>query len=439
MNAGALTFGRAPGALPVLGHAAQLLHHPVEFLSSLSEHGDLVEIRMGTQPVYVTCHPEILWQVLADDRTFDKGGPYFDAFRDMMGNGLGTCPHADHRAMRRSVQPAFTSPRVEHYSSIMCEEISALSDSWHDGQILEPLPILFRLAMRIVARTLFSEALDDATLKLLHTSLNATFGSLGRRMLIPAPLRSLPLPGNRRYAAAQETLNRTLDRIITDHQHDGGGLLSVLGDHHDGEMLRNQVITVLLGGTETVSILLSWALYLLAEHPELERRLHAEVDTVLEGRAAQWDDLPDLPFTDRFITETLRLYPPGWLVMRLTTREVKLAGRTLPPATTILPSPLPVHRRASVYPDPDRFDPDRFDPERDTPLPRGAFTAFGGGARKCIGDTYGMTEATLALATLTARWRTEVVPGVDLRPPALATLYHARNIRLRLHARPSRE
>lgn len=257
-------------------------------------------------------------------------------------------------------------------------------------------------------------------------------------MLLPPHADAIPTPGKRRYDRAQTRSRQTIDRIIADYradEADHGDLMSMLlaaqdelaapgaaGASLSDEEVRDQVMSFLFASTDTIGKALAWAWYLLGRHPRIAERLHAEVDAVLNDGTATFEDLPRLEVTRNIITETMRLYPPGWLLTRTTTVDTELGGRHVPAGTDVVLSPYQVHHRADLYTDPERFDPDRWGPERAKTIPRSANLTFGAGARKCIGDSYGMTEATLALATIAARWRLEHTPGrkVKAAPYALA-------------------
>ncbi|QRX96699.1 cytochrome P450 [Streptomyces noursei] len=174
--------------------------------------------------------------------------------------------------------------------------------------------------------------------------------------------------------------------------------------------MRDTILTAFLAGTGTTASILARSLDLLARHPEIEQRLHAEVDTVLSGNPATHADLPRLELTERIITKTLRLYPSAWFLTRTVTHDTHLGRRPLPAGTGIVYSPYLIHHRPGRYPDPETFAPDRWDPEHPQP-PRNRFIPFATGARKCIGDTFATTEAVLSLATITARWSLKHLPG----------------------------
>jgi cytochrome P450 len=183
------------------------------------------------------------------------------------------------------------------------------------------------------------------------------------------------------------------------------------GDALTDTEIRDQVLSFWVAGTETTASLLAWSLHLLGQHPEVARRVHTEVDAVLDGRVARHTDVARLDCTTRVLTETLRLYPPAWVLTRVLTAETTLASKTLPAGTILLYSPYLIQRRGDLYPHPDRFDPDRWLSDHATHQHRGTFIPFGGGARKCIGESFAMMEATLALATITARWQLNPSPA----------------------------
>lgn len=441
----AFTAGKLPASTPVVGHAWQMMHQPVQFMSSLSAYGDLVKIRIGPTAAYVPCHPELLRQVLVNDRLYDKGGIFYDRARDVVGNGLVTCPYKDHRRQRRLLQPAFARPQLQRYAAAMQEEIQSTSARWSSGLVVDAFPEMYGMALRTVTRTLYSIPVGEDLAQRVEQAFETVLNGLFLKMLLPRFTQRLPTPGNRRYHSSLAFLHRTTQHLIDEYRHDAaehGDLLGALlasRDEDGGQLsdteIHDQVITVMAAGTETLAGTLTWVFYLLSQNPEIEARLQDEIDTVLSGRQPSWDDLPKLTLTDRVITETLRLYPPTWLFTRLTTAETELAGLHLPAGTTLVFSPAAVAHNAAAYPDPARFDPDRWLPDSESPLARQAFQAFGTGARKCVGDIYARIEAALGLATMLSQWRVTCEPDVDARPAPLNTVLRPRRLRLRITAR----
>ncbi|MGH3829261.1 MAG: cytochrome P450 [Pseudonocardiaceae bacterium] len=437
--------GTAPGALPLLGHVLPLLRNPLRFLASLPARGELVRIRIGPLKAIVVCAPELIRQVLLNDRVFDKGGPVFDRGREVVGDDLINCPHSLHRRQRRLAQPAFHPTRLPSYVHVMTKHIAEVAASWRDGQVLDVLPEMMTLTARTAVETMFSDALPAALLGAMLDDFNTIGAGVYKRVLLPPPLVKFLIFGNHQYDRARLRLRGIIGRAITERRASGadcGDLLSMLlaaRDPADNQGLSdtevvNQVMAFFFAGSESTAATLAWGIHLLARHPEVEHRLHAEVDAVLAGAPTSIDDLPKLELTGRVVTETLRMYPPGWIFTRITTTDTRLGGHPIPAGSTIVYSPYLLHHRADLYPDPDRFDPDRWIDKHTAQPPREAFVPFGGGARKCIGDTFAVTEATLALATLTARWRLRLLPGQHVHP-ALSIVLRPRGLRMRATAR----
>lgn len=441
----------APGALPLLGHLLPLLRQPHTFLAGLPAHGDLVEIRLGPIPAVVACSPDLVRQVLLDDRTFDKGGPFYDGSRHIAPDNLIHCPRGRHRRLRRLVQPAFHQQRFPGYAEIMSSQIAAMVDSWHDDEILDVLAEMFTLTMKVTLETVFSSALPAQTMRAAIDDTTTLLAGVYRRTLMPAWVNRVPTPGNRRYSHALTRIRNTVEAIAAERsgrEVDHGDLLSALlaaeetptgnapggGTALSGSEVTDQLVLFLVAGTETTAVTLAWALHLVATHPDVADRLHAEVDSVLPDGIATFDHLPRLEVTRRVITETLRLYPPAWINTRIVTADVDLGGHHLPANTTVLLSPYLIHHRRDLFDHPESFEPDRWDPHQQPQPPRHAFVPFAAGARQCLGDTFALTEATLALATIAAHWHLRALPGQRISTVAKATL-RPQGMRMRATAR----
>jgi cytochrome P450 len=434
---------QARGFMPFLGHAVPLVRHPLEFISSLPAYGDLVRIRLGPVSLVLVCDPALTRQVLLDDRTFDKGGPLFERGREVAGDGLLTVPHSRHRRQRRLCQPSFHPERLKAYAPVMASSAESMAASWHDGQVIDLTAELRALAMRTAVETMFSPtALPPETATRVVDDFTTVEAGAFRQIITPPPLNRLPGAGSQRYNRARASLRRTVGEIISARRNAGtdrGDLLSSLQDatdpHSPGEHpaltdeeLIDQVLTFLFAGTVTTADTVAWALYLLARHPEIDGRLRSETDSVLSGAPLSMAQVPALTMADRVITETLRLYPPGWLFTRKVMNDAELGGVSLPAGTTIAYSPYLIHHRPDLYEDPDRFDPDRWHGARPD---RAAYFAFGAGARKCIGDRFGSAEAVLILTAITSRWRLVPVTDAAAQPRARILLSPGR-LRMRV-------
>jgi pentalenene oxygenase len=430
----AWTVGTAPGIFPSIGHGIALFRRPLEFLNSLPTQGDLVEIRLGPQRAWMVCHPELVHRMLRDTRTFDKGGPQYERLRALMGNGVVTCPHGEHRRQRRMLQPTFRPAGVAAQTDLMAEEAESLCRDWREGQQVDVSAATLGLTTRLISRLLLSDSLGPAAADEVRHCLAAIVRGLFVRTVVPVDaLFRLPTPANRRYRRAVRRVRELIDAAVAERRQgpprdDLLGLLLAAAQAEDDTApvtdreVQDQLVSLLLTGSESPSMCLASAFSLLARHPEAERRLHAEVDSVLGGRLPGVDDLPRLVYTRSVLTETLRHSPPGWLFTRVTTREAELAGRRLPPGTTVLYSPYLLHHDPASFPEPDRFLPERWAADEAAPGPHGALIPFAAGSRKCIGDLFSMAEMTVALATIAGRWRLRHPAGRIAPPRPGATL-----------------
>jgi pentalenene oxygenase len=440
-----IAAGVAPGALPVLGHALHLRLRPLSFMRSLADHGDLVQIRVGRRRAYVPTHPEVAWQVLMDSATFDKGGPVFEKARYVLGNGLASCPHAEHGRQRKLVQPSFHKSRLPRYGEVMAEVVAELTSGWRDGQVIDVTAEMMSLTARIATRTLADKPLSaDSAKDLVDMYATITHGVYKR---ITAPLgviEHLPTRSNRRYASARDRLRRMVGETVEEYRTSGadrGDIMSSLvrardpdGNPMSDTELHEQMTILLTGEVETTGAALAWTFHLLAGHPTHEEALHAEVDVVLGGRAADWSDVPKLPVTDRVLTEAMRIYPPVWLLTRQTSRDTVLGGCPLPKGTVIVFSPYVLHHNKACYSDPETFDPDRWLAAESGKRPRGAFIPFAAGARKCVGNDFAMMEATMALASISSQWRLEEIRQAPVHPVPRAIL-RPNSLHMRLRRR----
>lgn len=429
------TVGTAPGIFPVVGHGITLVRRPLDFLKSLSAHGDLVEIRLGPRRAWLACHPELVHRILMDSRTFDKGGPQYERLRPLMGNGLVTCGHEGHRRQRRLIQPTFRPSRIADYATVMGEEAESTCRAWRAGTKVDVSAAMLALTTRVTSRVLLSDSLDAATVAEVRNCLAALVQGLFIRTVVPlGPLFRIPTPANRRYRRAFDRLHAIIDSVVDERRRGTprddllGSLLEAEADRGGasgvtGREIHDQLITLLLTGVESTAMCLGSVFSLLPAHPEVERRVHAEADAVLtDGLRPGLRELPGLVHTRSVVMETLRVYPPGWLFTRTTTRETELAGLRLPGGATVLYSPYLLHHDPGSFADPDRFLPERWLPGQTAAAPNGAMLPFAAGSRKCIGDTFAMAEATLAVAAIARRWRLRPLPGHVEQPRPAATL-----------------
>ncbi|GHJ26875.1 cytochrome P450 [Streptomyces hygroscopicus subsp. sporocinereus] len=440
----ATTIPRAPGAIPLIGNSVQLLRDPIEFLKSLPASEDLVQIRIGPMKAIVLLDRELTQEVLRDDRTFDKGGPFFDRLREIMGNGLGTSPRDVHRRQRRMIQPAFHISRMPGYVNIMGEQIAAVTGSWRDGQVIDGYSEMLTITAKVVLATMFSDSMPPDLVRETTGNFVTIVRTMYKRMIMPPPLDKLPLPDKRRYDACRAFVKDTVNRIVAERRvsgEDRGDLLSVLlserddaGEGLSGSEIHDHLCTFFLAGVMTTASALSWTLHLLTQHRDVQSQLQAETNAVLKGADPTFQDVQSLDVTKRVIAESLRLWSPGWFVTRVSTTESVLAGHTIPAGTTIIYSPYMIHRDGDVYPDPESYDPDRWLPERAADVPRNAHIPFGEGPRKCIADIFSLTQSSLVISSIAAKWDLEPASSEPVRP-ALGAVLAPRGLRIRVTSR----
>lgn len=439
----------APGAVPLLGHLPRLIRDPMGYLDTLAEHGGLLTVRLGPKKMVVVCDPTLTHEVLVKDDVFDKGGPLFEAGMRPLPSSVGMVPHRRHRRLRRLMQPSFTRVRIAGYGEIMSERITAAVAAWQDGQELDVNAEIETITSQVLLATIFSSSLSESTLQQITADGVELLGGIMADTLKPALLRWLPTPGNRRYRKAVARLRETMRTLIAERRAEGeSGLrhadaLSALlasadddgADRLSESELVDQVVTLMVAGTEATAQTVAWALYELSRRPELAAALHAEVDEVLGGRPATYDDIPRLERTGRILTESLRFYSPSWIFTRRTNTDTELGGHRIPAGMDVVYSPYLINRAPLAHEEPLRFDPDRWRPERAERVHRYGYIPFGTGARKCLGDQYAMTEATLILAAIASRWSLAAVPGNRIRPNLISMTVGPDRLRLRVAAR----
>ncbi|MFH8349979.1 cytochrome P450 [Streptomyces sp. NPDC018045] len=431
---GILTAG---GALPLVGHSGRLLRDPLGFLAECRRTGDLVRIHVGPKRAVLVCRTDLARAVLVEQaQHFEKGGIIFEHLRPISGNGLFTVDRANHLHDRRLIQPVFTRPAIARYVPVMSEEAHRLSAAFRHRATVDVKAETRMATIRILIRSIFPTARPEQVKRFL-TLLDIVFAGVYARIAVPiAAAHRLPLPHNRRFQQALALAWATAGDIVAEARAGSGrsadatGFLPAFmrarpggsGPGFTDAQLRDQVMSLLLAGAENAATVVALACHHLAHAPRHERLLHAEVDEVLTGEAIGAEDVGRLPRTTRIVTEILRMYPPVWALDRRAQQAVSLGAYRLPAGTDVVISPYLFHHDPALFPDPERFDPDRWDREDMPETARDAFLPFGAGSRKCLGDNFGMAEATVLLATLARSWRLRPAPASRVRVLAHAPL-----------------
>ncbi|MEU9956773.1 cytochrome P450 [Streptomyces sp. NPDC050982] len=446
----AVTPPMASKTLPVLGHALPMWRDPMPFLLEQHALAPLVRLRLGPKLVYLLTCPDLVRKTLVTDQhQFDKGGPFVDTARTLIGDGLGTCSTEDHRYQRPLMNQAFRQSCIISYTTAMIECARDTASAWQPGQIVDVGREMRRLACRALARTLFSDPAHARLTTEIEEAYTVLMPGMWWQMVIPIGLvHKAPLPANRRFRQAQVTARSLIGRMVAAYRASRAGLddgLSVIMSARDhkgraftDDEVCDQIATLMIGGIPATADLLAWLFCVLSRDSTLDKDLHDEVDTVLARRAPAHDDIPRLPRLGRTLTETLRLYPSVSVLSRKVAQPITLAGSRLRPGDEVMFSPYCLHRDATVFPDPERFDPDRWLPGEVNQKQREAFIPFGAGTRKCIGDNYGMTEATLAAADILSKVRLAKIPGTPDPKPLLRMTLSPVPLKLTVEPRTTR-
>ena len=422
-----------PKGSPFLGHVRELVADAPGFTNQLADtYGPLVRFKAFSNNFNLVADPDLAREVLVTQvANFPKDDRDVELLDRMIGHGLVTANGEEHKRLRRLSQPAFHSKRIEGYAGTMVDYTSAMLDDWRGREQLDISEAMRELTMYIVCRTLFGAdrvAMRETAERVgaaIHTMQEITNKEFQSAFVWPV---WIPTAMNRRRREAQDVLFETIERIVAERQSAGdqGDLLSMLllsedesGDRMSEREVRNQLVTFFVAGHETTSNALTWTWYLLSQHPDVETRLHEEVDTVLGGRPPALDDLPRLPYTLQVIKEAMRLYPPAWTInIRRVAADTMLGDFPLRRGELLWLSPYVLHRRPQYFPDPERFDPDRFTPEREKALPKYGYLPFGGGPRVCIGNHFALMEAHLIVATVARCFRLRLAADqtIELNP-----------------------
>ncbi len=431
-----------PRGVPLLGNLPAFGKNPLAFFEQLRERGDVVRWRFGPRPALFIAHPDAIGELLTEiEHTFDQPDLGI-AMRTLLGDGVVVAKGRDWRRKRSLVQPSVRPKQVRSYAATMAECAVALADRWTDGQRIDIKKEMAALTQLIAVRTIFgtdtaadAEAIGRA-MDVAQQEIGAELSGVGA--LLPD---WIPTPGRARIKRATAVIDAEVARIVARHR-DGGedrpDLLSRLLTARDetgvplsDREIRDETVTLYVGGHETTSSTLVWAWYLLSRNEEARRALAGELDRVLAGREPGYDDYASLTYAQAVVKETLRLYPTIWLLTGIAKEGATLAGRPVPPGTRVWSSQWSTHRDPRWYADADAFRPERWLTDADgrpaEEIHEYAWYPFGGGPRVCLGTRFALVEAVLVLAVLARRYHLDVEPE-EIRPVPSLTLQPDREV-----------
>lgn len=429
------------------GHFLSFRKAPTEFLARLSKLGDITSFRMGPQQGYFVTDPEMIRDLLVVNAHKFMKGRALQRAKSLLGEGLLTSEGEFHLRQRRMIQPAFHRARIAEYARSMVKFGDKMSNDWKDGEVRQIDRDMMHLTLQIVAKTLFDANVEDEADEIgaAMTSMVELFNYL----LLPFSewLEKLPLPQSKRFRNARDTLNTVIYEIINQRRASGedkGDLLSMLlmaqdeetGGGMTDEQIRDEALTLFLAGHETTANAMTWTWYLLSKNPTQEAKLNDELETVLGDRLPTFDDIPNLKYTEAVIAESMRLFPPAWAIGRLSTEEHRLGDYHLPKKSLVLVSPYITHRDPRLWENAGEFIPERWETlSVKEASQRNIYFPFGGGVRRCIGESFAWTEGTLLLATLARKWKLLMVPEQKIGLQPMITLRPKYGMRMKIQAR----
>lgn len=418
----------------------------LSFLTDLSQRfGRVVGFRVAGLPVIVINHPEGVKHVLLDEhRRYSKETLQYKALSTVTGKGLLTNDGEPWLRQRRLAQPAFSRQRLARLDEIVIPATEAMLEQWkplaHSGQPVDIDAAMMRLTLQIVGKALFSIDLSRDAVNLTQATLTALDTIIYRARNVFSPPAFIPTPRNLRFRRALKTLNCAVAEMVSSRRKAGQlgddllGMFLQARDEESGESMsdqqvRDEIMTMLIAGHETVASALTWTWYLLSRHPAEGIRARDEVHQVLGERPPTVGDLERLPSVGRIFAESLRLYPPAWVISRKAIHEDEVLGFTIPRNALVVISPYVVHRQVEFWPEPEKFHPERF---ISGPAHRFAYIPFGAGPRLCIGYQFATLEAQLIIARVLQQYALELVHPQAVRMDALVTLRPQGGLPMRL-------
>jgi cytochrome P450 len=403
---------------------------------------DAVGLRMRGLRILLLLDPRLAGELLTGHAADTIKGPGLQRTRDILGDGLLTSEGAAHARARRLVAPAFAPRRLADYVDIFARCTRDQTAGWTDGARADIHAEMGALTLRIAGLALLGIDLSTQAPR-VRADLEAALARFSGQAVTGwgGGDSHADSAGGAQRAAVHRLVDDIIEQRRTTTSADRGDVVSALlagaalpGGPTAAEV-HDHVMTLLMAGHETTANALTWTLYLLGRHPEVQDRLQAEVGS-MDGRAPEAGDLPSLAYTRAVIAEAIRLYPPAWVIGRTIAVDLELAGWRLPAGSIAAISPLLLHHDPRWFPDPEAFDPDRWLDDRRHAVPRHAYLPFGTGPRSCIGEQFAWAEAITVLAMLAQSWTFGAEPGFEATPSYQVTLRPSGQVAMTLRAAP---
>jgi len=416
-----------PKGIPVLGSAIPFFKNILGFLKDTADkYGDIAFFRLGGRKIYMLSHPDHIQDVLINNNQNFLKSRALQRAKLIVGEGLLTSEKETHLKNRRLIQPIFHNRVIPEFAETMVNFTEEFIGDWKDNSVIDVHAQMMEITQQIVVKTLFDSEISES-IKLIN-ALSYVLNQFPR-FLFPYSeyLDKIPIPSNIKCNEALKTIDDALYGIIERRRSNDSNrsdLLSLLiqQDSFDEKQIRDEVITFYIAGQETTSNALCWTWYMISQNPEVEEKIDRELKAVLGNRLPTFSDLENLTYINNTVKESLRMFPPAWVVTRRAINSYRVGEYEIPAGADIYMSQHVVHYDKRFYDQPETFNPDRWDILNDKEFHRFAFFPFGGGTRRCIGEPFAMMEAVLLIATIASRWKMSLAPGFKVEAKPLITL-----------------
>jgi cytochrome P450 len=451
----------------------QFIRDPINTLSTIArEYGEISYFKLGPEYVYLINNPDYIEKILVYDHRNFKKGKRLQTAKIVLGEGLVTSEGDFHNHQRRLIQPIFHPKQIMIYSNIMTDYAVRMRNRWKDGSTVDISEEMMRLTLGIICKSVLNYDVESEAQEVGKAL--TTVRNYSKRLQSPIGqvLNKIPiLPVPKRAREARKKLDSLVYGLISDRrqQEESGNemryddLLSRLmqaqesntANHvsnngisststsptstSDGKMsdkqVRDEVMTIFIAGHETTSNALTWTFYMLSQYPNVERKLHDEIELVLGNRIPTADDIPKLQYTEMVLRESMRIYPPVWTMGRRVENDYTVGEYTIPAGSSILMCQYVMHHDPRYYENPEEFNPDRWTDDFKARLPRFSYFPFGGGIRGCIGEPFAWMEGVLIIATIAQEWSMHLVPSQRIKLDPAITLRSKYGMKMKLSQR----
>lgn len=435
---------------PLFGHLNAFNNDTLNFLERNRDKGPIVRFKFGPFDSYLLNTPELTHEMLVKQSDVWRKSPVTrNVMYSAVGDGLFTSEGELWKSQRRMIAPLFHTKHVPSYGDTMANLTADLIADWKDGETRYIDHDFTVLAMQIISKVLFDADISQSAPEVeraVAEVLKAIEVKFGQIVGVP---EWIPTANNRALKENLRVLDSFIQSIINQRRkltpeqaEEKSDLLTLLlnvqdedGSRMSDKQVRDESMTFFGAGHETTAATLTWISYLLSQHPQVQSKLHEELDRALNGRLPGYHDLVKLPYTEQIVKEAMRLYPVAWSVFRVSTAESTLGGLHFPTNSVALVNIWGIHRDPKLYDQAESFIPERWTPEFEKSLPKQAYMPFGGGPRICIGNAFAMMEARLATATVAQKFALELAPNFEVIPTRQFTTKPKNGMQMIVHAR----